>query len=302
MAVDIPFNKNLEFEYGKVSRLSPLVSRVIANNPSAFTFYGTGTYIVGKETVAIIDPGPADQVHIDAILKAIDGKNVSHILVTHTHSDHSPGCALLQQHVDAKTYALGVHGQGSTGKVRPRDNTEFGADWDFKPDVMLKDGETLSSSEWSLTGLHTPGHATNHLSFYLAQENALFCGDAVMGWSTTIVSPPDGNMIEYMHTLELLLERKDDIYYPTHGAPIKKPKDFVRSLYDHRLEREQQILDCISSGLHTINDMLPVVYSELDVNMYPAAARSLLATIESMLHRDRLRVDRFKGESFYYLK
>jgi len=163
---------------------------VIAENPGPFTFYGTGTYIVGRGQVAVIDPGPADQQHIDAILAATQGEVISHIFVTHTHVDHSPGCALLQQHVNAKTYAYACHGK----------------------------------EDWSLTGVFTPGHAANHMGFYLPQERALFCGDAVMGWSTTIVSPPDGNMVAYMHTLDRLLARDDDIYYPTHGAPIPNPK------------------------------------------------------------------------------
>jgi len=165
------------------------------------------------------------------------GRSTQHILVTHTHADHSPGCSLLQQHTDAKTYAMGKHGLG-----RVRDDSEFGADWDFTPDVQLSDGDELRTNEWSLSSVYTPGHAANHLSFYLAQENALFCGDAVMGWSTTIVSPPDGNMLEYMNTLERLLQRNDEFYYPTHGAPIEQAKGYVQALYEHRLERQQQVI------------------------------------------------------------
>jgi len=262
MTVDIPFQKHLEFEYGRVDQLSPLVRRVIANNPSAFTFYGTGTYIVGCNKVAIIDPGPADSDHINAILKATRGETITHILVTHTHLDHSPGCVLLQKHTDAKTYAFGK----------------------------------LESESWSLTSVFSPGHAANHLSFYLPLERALFCGDAVMGWSTTIVSPPDGNMVDYMHTLDRLLARDDDIYYPTHGAPITAPANYVQALYDHRLEREQQVIDCVAAGVHSINSMLPVVYSELDPAMYPAAARSLLATIECLVAKRRLHKD---GENYF---
>jgi len=145
----------------------------------------------------------------------------------------------------------------------------------------------------------TPGHAANHLSFFLEQENALFCGDAVMGWSTTIVSPPDGNMVDYMRTLKLLLARDDTIYYPTHGAPIESPNSYVRALYDHRTEREQQVLDCVASGLHTVEDMLPVVYSETDVSLYPAAARSLLATVECLLERKALST--MKNNNSYYV-
>lgn len=294
MAVDIPFQKHLEFEYGKVDQLSPLVRRVIANNPSSFTFYGTGTYIVGRDKVAVIDPGPADPDHIDAILNATVGESITHILVTHTHLDHSPGSELLQQYTDAKTFAFDKHGLGRTP-----DESDFGADWLFEPDIKLSDGEALESDSWSLSGVYSPGHAANHLSFYLAQERALFCGDAVMGWSTTIVSPPDGNMVDYMQTLERLLLREDNIYYPTHGAPIVAPKNYVQALYDHRLEREQQVIDCVVSGVQSVNAMLPVVYSELDPAMYPAAARSLLATIECLVAKKRLHQRVEDGEIFY---
>ena len=294
MAVDIPFQKHLEFEYGEVDQLSPKVRRVVANNPSRFTFYGTGTYIVGSGKVAIIDPGPSDPAHIDAILKATNGETITHILVTHTHLDHSPGCGLLQQHTDANTYAFGKHGLG-----RAEDESDFGADWLFDPDEKLADGETIDSENWSLTAVYSPGHATNHLSFYLSSERALFCGDAVMGWSTTIVSPPDGNMVDYMQTLDRLLARDDNIYYPTHGAPIASPHNYVQALYDHRLEREQQVIECVASGLYSVKAMLPVVYSELDPEMYPAAARSLLATIECLLAKKRLHKGDDDGEVYY---
>ncbi len=287
MAVDIPFQKHFDFEYGKVDRLSPLVRRVIANNPGSFTFTGTGTYIIGSGKVALIDPGPADQKHIDAILAATKDEEITHIFVTHTHTDHSPGCALLQQHTAAKTYAYSKHGSG-----REVDDAEFGADREFTPDVLLADGEDIHAEDWSLSAIFTPGHAANHLSFYLQQERALFCGDAVMGWSTTIVSPPDGSMVDYMKTLDRLLARllnaEDDIYYPTHGAPITSPLPYVQALYQHRLEREHQVLDCVKVGRHTLEDMLPVVYSELDPSMYPAARRSLLATVECLIAKQQL--------------
>lgn len=283
MAVEIPFQKNLDFDYGKADQLSPLIRRVIAENPSPFTFYGTGTYIVGRGQVAVIDPGPADQNHIDSILAALQDEVITHIFVTHTHVDHSPGCVLLQQQVNAKTHAYARHGSG-----RERDESDFGADWDFNPDVMLKDGESIGSETWSLEAVFTPGHASNHLSFYLPQEQALFCGDAVMGWSTTIVSPPDGNMVDYMKTLDRLLERDDSVYYPTHGAPIQNPDPFVRALYQHRLEREQQVADSVAAGLRSVSAMLPVIYSELDPSMYPAAQRSLLATIECLVEKKQL--------------
>lgn len=296
MAVEIPFQKKLDFEYGKVDRLSPLVRRVIAENPSPFTFFGTGTYIVGSGRVAVIDPGPADQSHIEAILSATRGEVITHILVTHTHVDHSPGCALLKQQVNAKTYAYARHGNGGE-----RDHSDFGADWEFQPDELLADNQTITSEIWSLTAIHTPGHAANHLSFYLPQEQALFCGDVVMGWSTTIVSPPDGNMIDYMKSLDRLLDRDDAIYYPTHGAPIDSPNLYVRALYKHRQEREQQVIDCVESGLHSVSAMLSVVYSKLDPTMYPAAQRSLTATIECLIEKQLLYSRSVDNEQHYFM-
>lgn len=291
MTTSIPFVKKIDFAYGIVDELSPLVRRVIANNPGSFTYTGTGTYIIGRGNVAIIDPGPADDAHIEALLAATEGETITHILVTHTHTDHSPGCKLLQRRCSAETWSFGPHGYGRSGS-RP-DQEKFGADVDFKPDNQVIDGQLVHGGdegqcEWTLECIHTPGHAANHLSFYLAQEKALFCGDAVMGWSTTIVSPPDGNMKEYMDTLSLLLRRNDPLYYPTHGAPVKSPQPFVEALYAHRVEREEQILRCVGEGLSTVSAMVPAVYSGVDSSLFPAAARSLFATVECLAEQGRL--------------
>lgn len=286
VAIEIPFNKEPEFTHGIADNLSPLVRRVIANNPGPFTYTGTGTYVIGTGKVAVIDPGPADTTHIEAILAAVEGETISHILVTHTHIDHSPGCRLLQKKCDAQTWAYGSHGLG-----KPRNDAEFGADYDFKPDVIVTDGQTIEGADWSLRCVHTPGHAANHLSFWLKQENALFCGDAVMGWSTTIVSPPDGNMKDYMDTLALLKARDDKIFYPTHGSPVTNPQEYLKALYQHRVEREEQALACIARGVDTIADMVPIIYSELDTAMHPAAAMSLFATVECLALQGRLTAD-----------
>jgi len=295
LAPAIPFNEKPEFTVGIPDRLSPLVRRVIARNPGPFTYTGTGTYIVGNGDVAIIDPGPADSAHIDAVLAAIEGEHVSHILVTHTHVDHSPGCALLQSACDAKTFGFGPHGLGRTEQLE-----EFGADYDFTPDVLLTNSESLAGQDWTLQALHTPGHAANHLSFYLPQENALFCGDAVMGWSTTIVAPPDGNMKEYMETLELLMKRQDDIYYPTHGSPVMNPQEFLVALHQHRVDREQQALACIERGVNTIDRMVPEIYTDLDPALHPAAAMSLFATVECLAQQGRLTAESITLEAEYY--
>ena len=280
----IEHNGAPDFEYGVVDQLSANVRRVICNNPGSFTFTGTGTYIVGTGEVAVIDPGPADKNHIAAILAATRGETITHILITHTHIDHSPGCRYLQQCCDAPSYAFGPHGiaEGDGG---------FGADTEFQPDHLLSDGEHLTIGGLQMQAVHTPGHASNHLSFYLACENALFCGDVVMGWSTTIVSPPDGNMKDYMESLQRLLDRDDSVYYPTHGAPVLEPQSYVRQLHAHRIERENQVLNCIESGINRVEDMLPMIYRDLDSSMLPAAKRSLLATVECLLDQMRITTD-----------
>jgi len=279
MSDSIDFNRLVEFTYGESVQLSPIVRRVIANNPSPFTFTGTGTYLIGSGEVAVIDPGPADQKHIDAILQATTGETITHILVTHRHIDHSPGCKLLQTHCSAETWAFDSQGLAS--------ENGFGLDTAFVPDNRLTDGEVVSSDKWQFECLHTPGHSSDHLSFHLAAENALFCGDVVMGWSTTIVSPPDGSMSEYMASLRRLMARSDSIFYPTHGAPIENPQAYVKQLYQHRVEREDQVFSCISNGAITLDAMVPVIYSDLDPSMYGAASRSLLATIEYLVESGR---------------
>jgi len=295
----IPFVTEFDFSYGIADQLSPRVRRVIANKPGSFTFTGTGTYIIGRGEVAIIDPGPADEAHIEALLTATAGETITHVLVTHTHTDHSPGCKLLLRHCDAETWSFGAHGEGGRKPVAHNaaaHDAQFGADTEFEPDHRLIDGQTLAGGAggetgWTLQCIHTPGHAANHAGFYLSEENALFCGDAVMGWSTTIVSPPDGNMKDYMATLALLHSRNDRIYYPSHGAPVENPQTFVAALQAHRIERENQILQCVENGYSTIMAMVPQVYSELDSSLYPAAARSLFATVECLAEQGRLHTD-----------
>lgn len=281
MSDAIDFNKNVEFTYGEADRLSPLVRRVIANNPGSFTFTGTGTYVIGNGRVAVIDPGPADQQHIDAILHATSGETITHILVTHRHIDHSPGCELLQALCGAETWAYPRVDEGESG---------FGLDTAFIPDNTVGDGDQIAGDDWQLECLYTPGHASDHLSFFLPHESALFCGDVVMGWSTTIVSPPDGNMLAYMNSLQRLMDRTDAVYYPTHGAPITDPQTYVGQLYQHRRDRENQIISCIREGANSLAAMVPVVYADLDPAMYGAASRSLLATIEYLVESGTLSV------------
>lgn len=297
MATPIPYNRELEFEYGRVDQITPLIRRVIANNPSAFTFHGTGTYIVGRGKVAIIDPGPDLAEHVDALLDAIRGETVSHILVTHTHIDHSPAVPALQAATGAPTYAYGPHG------TRPEDGaSEGGGDHDFMPDHRVSDGDAVTGEGWSVEAIHTPGHCSNHLCFSLREEDALFCGDHVMGWSTSIVSPPDGDMKDYMASLEKIAGHPAGRYFPTHGAPIDAPAPYVTALIAHRHQREDQILAELANGPATITEMVPRMYADVDPKLYPAAARSVLAHLLHMVETERVKADGDAGtESVYRL-
>ncbi len=285
MAVTVPFVKLDQPNHGRMERLSPLVRRVIAANPGPFTYTGTGTYVIGTGEVAVIDPGPLDQAHIDSILAGLGAERISHILITHTHLDHSPAAAPIKAATNALTYGFGPHGRSEDGTV-----VEAGGDMDFSPDQVIVGGDVVAGTGWTIDVVHTPGHTSNHLCFALREERALFTGDHVMGWSTTIISPPDGNMADYMASLELLLARNDEIYYPTHGAPITAPKDLVNALIAHRLEREDQILACLADGPRTLAQMVPVVYAAVDKRLHPAAARSMLAHLERMVAIGRVSV------------
>jgi glyoxylase-like metal-dependent hydrolase (beta-lactamase superfamily II) len=286
MPTEIPYNRDLEFEYGKVDELGLRIRRVIARNPSAFTFHGTGTYILGRGQVAIVDPGPDLAEHVDALLDAVRGETVSHILVTHTHTDHSPAVTAVQAATGAPSYAFGPHG------ARPEDGaSESGADYDFTPDHVVGDGDVITGNGWSVEALHTPGHCSNHLCFRLREEDALFCGDHVMGWSTSIVSPPDGDMAAYMASLEKVGKFGASRYFPTHGAPIEDPEPYVKALLAHRHEREAQIMAELASGPATITEMVPRMYAAVDPKLYPAAARSVLAHLIHMVETGRVKVD-----------
>ncbi len=295
MPEPIPFIRELDFAYGKPKALSPLIRRVIAHNPSPFTFHGTGTYIVGRGEVAVIDPGPAIPEHVAAILAALEGEKVSHILITHTHSDHSPASALLKAATGAPTHGFGPHPPGRSG-VR----VEEDGDHAFVPDVILREGDVVAGRGFHLEALHTPGHISNHLCFSLAEEKALFSGDHVMGWSTTVVSPPDGNMRDYMAALRRLLPREEKRYYPTHGAPIEEPAGFVARLIAHREEREAQILLALKEGARTIPDLVAIIYRDVPRHLHPAAARSVLAHLIHMHDSGRVATAGTPDEAAVY--
>jgi glyoxylase-like metal-dependent hydrolase (beta-lactamase superfamily II) len=272
--------------YGEVVEISPLVRRVLARNPSPFTFHGTATYIVGQGEVAVIDPGPDLPEHLEALVRSLKGETVKAILVTHTHRDHSPAAAALARLTRAPTYGFGPHG---TRRAMPP--VEEGADYGFVPDHRLTEGAEVSGPGWALRALHTPGHTSNHLCFALPQEKALFPGDHVMGWSTTVISPPDGDMRAYLDALGRLLERDDAVFYPTHGPPIRDPKPFVRALIAHRREREQAILACLERGKARIPDIVSAIYSETPASMHEAAARSVLAHLVHLVELGRVHCE-----------
>ncbi len=288
MAVKIPYLRELSFEYGHVETVAPGIRRVIAKNPSPFTFHGTGTYILGTGSVAVIDPGPADAEHIRNVMAAVAGERISHILITHTHMDHSPGAALIKAEVDANTYGFGPHG---AGKVAAGIVVEEGGDMDFTPDIQVGHRDVIQGGDWSIECVYTPGHTSNHLCFQLREQKALFTGDHVMGWSTSIISPPDGDMAAYMKSLELLLERDDSVYWPTHGPCILDPKTHVRAFIEHRLERQQQIIDCMRQGVSKIADMVPRMYTDTPEFMYPAAGRSVFAALEYIIAKGVARTE-----------
>ncbi|MBX3506230.1 MAG: MBL fold metallo-hydrolase [Parvibaculum sp.] len=289
MAVQIPYVREIEFEYGDCDEVSPLIRRVVAKNPSAFTYKGTGSYIIGHGDVAVIDPGPMLGEHVEALLRALEGETVSHILITHTHSDHSPAAEPLKALTGAETYAFGPHGSGQHGLDDVQ--VEEDGDMEFKPDVEVRHGDIIEGDGWTVECVYTPGHTSNHMCFALKEEKALFTGDHVMGWSTSIVSPPDGNMEQYMASLRLLLKRDDEIYWPTHGPAITDPKPFVRSFIAHREDRERQIMEQLAAGRTRIQDMVPIMYAAVDKKLYPAAARSVLAHMEHLVARGVVRTE-----------
>jgi glyoxylase-like metal-dependent hydrolase (beta-lactamase superfamily II) len=292
--VAVPFTRDFTVEYGRVEQVSPLIRRVVAENPGRFTFTGTGTYIVGHGQVAVIDPGPALPAHLEALTAALQGETVTHILITHTHGDHSPGAAPLKRATGAPTYGFGPHPLADVEARRGDESetpVEERSDLDFVPDVPTGDGDIIVGAGWTIEALHTPGHISNHLCFALAEEQALFTGDHVMGWSTTVIPSPDGDLGAYLQNLRRLLDRDDALYWPTHGPPITDPHPFVRALIAHREERTRQIVERLEAGDERIDQMVPVLYADVDPQLHPAAARSVLAHLVHLTELGQVEPD-----------
>lgn len=268
---------------GEAMRLSPLVARVLAPNPSAFTYTGTQSYVIGRDDVAIIDPGPAEDAHLDALIAAVGGRVVRGIVCTHTHRDHSPAAAPLAARLNAPIIGCAPLTLVDDG---PRADAAFDAH--YRPDDILADGALLSGDGWTIEAVATPGHTSNHLCYALKEENVLFTGDHVMGWSTSIVSPPDGDMGEYMRSMFKLLKRDDAVYYPAHGEAVENPQRLVRGMIGHRRHREGQILRHLDMGEdkgRSVADMVPEMYKGVDKRLHPAAARSVLAHLLDLQQR-----------------
>jgi glyoxylase-like metal-dependent hydrolase (beta-lactamase superfamily II) len=288
MPVEIPYRRELAFEYGRLERVAPGVRRIVARNPGPFTFKGTGTYVVGEGEVAVIDPGPELAEHIDALIAGLADEQVTHILVTHTHRDHSPAAKALKEATGAPTHGFGPHAGGKRGEL----GIEEGGDWDFVPDIVMHDGESVEGGGgtrgggWRFEAVHTPGHTSNHLCFALTDPGILFSGDHVMGWSTSVIAPPDGDMAAYMASLDKLLARRDSVYWPTHGPAITEPHRHVRAFIAHRRERESGIVDCLKAGCETIDSIVERLYVGLNPALHRAAGRSVLAHLIDLIGRD----------------
>lgn len=285
----IPFVPPPTFEYGRPDPVSPLIRRVIADNPGPFTFTGTGTYIVGGAGpgagVAVIDPGPLDDRHLAALLAAVQGQTVSHILVTHTHRDHAPLARPFAEAVGAPVLAARLPARPTHASAAPDDDD----DESFSPDVVLTGDERLAGDGWTIEALATPGHASNHMAFVLCEENALFSGDHIMGWSTTVVAPPDGDMTAYLASLDAVIARGFSTIWPTHGAPIVEPGPFLAAYRAHRLAREVQVLARLAAGDRRIADMIPALYAAVDSRLWPAASLSVWAHLIALERAGRVR-------------
>ena len=287
MPVEIPYRRDFAFEYGRLEPVATGIRRIVARNPGPFTFKGTGTYVVGEGEVAVIDPGPDLAEHVAALLASLDGERVTHILVTHTHRDHSPAARALKEATGAPTYGFGPHAGGQRGEA----GSEEGGDWDFVPDIVAHDGDGIVGGNWRFEAVHTPGHTSNHLCFALPDAGVLFSGDHVMGWSTSVIAPPDGDMASYMASLDKLLGRRDRVYWPTHGPAITEPEQHVRAFIAHRREREMGIIECLKSGCDAIEEIVERLYVGLAPALRRAAGRSVLAHLLDLIGRDIVAAD-----------
>ncbi len=289
----MPLSFDLVFEpaYGRAVEIAAGVARITANNPGPFTFHGTNSYLVGTDTLAVIDPGPDDDRHFETLMAAIGKRPVSHIFVSHTHRDHSPLAAALQRHTGAKILAQGPHRPVRPLRIGETNPLDASADTDFTPDIAMPDDSVVDGDGWKIRAVLTPGHCANHAAFALEGTGILFSADHVMAWATSIVAPPDGAMADYMASLDKLIERDDRLLLPGHGGPVTAPRAFMRGLKTHRKMRERAILERIRNGDRTIADMVKAIYRDTDPRLHGAAGLSVLAHLEDLVARDLVSTD-----------
>jgi glyoxylase-like metal-dependent hydrolase (beta-lactamase superfamily II) len=288
---DISFDRDFPLPVGTVEEVAPGIRRIVAPNPGPFTFTGTVTYIVGTGKVAIIDPGPKGDAHRDAVLDAVRGESVTHVLVTHTHRDHSPGAAAIKAATGATVLAQGVHRAARPSHENEKPALEAGNDRDFAPDALLADGEVVTGGDWALEAVAVPGHTANHMVYAWLGRGLTFVGDHIMGWSTSVVAPPDGSMADYMASLEKVAAREEDIYFPAHGPHIREARRFARSYIRHRQGREAAILYRLAKGAADIPTLVRAIYIGIDPRLVPAAGLSVLAHMEDLAERGVVATD-----------
>jgi glyoxylase-like metal-dependent hydrolase (beta-lactamase superfamily II) len=276
---------------GAAEHVSPLIRRIVAPNPGPFTYTGTCSYILGRSEVAIVDPGPADPDHIAALQRALARETLRYILVTHTHLDHSPAAKILSERTGAVIAGCAPHARASGSAGVAMKNLDGAHDASYSPDIVMRDGETLVCGDLHIEAIATPGHCANHLSFGLLEDQALFTGDHVMAWATTVIAPPDGSMRDYLASLNRLAARKDRIYWPAHGGPVRDPQRYVRALHHHRRQRENAILERLAKGDETIPIIVARIYEGVDARLHGAAAMSVLAHLHELIERGEARSD-----------
>jgi glyoxylase-like metal-dependent hydrolase (beta-lactamase superfamily II) len=291
MSDDIPFDRRFDLKPGQAEEVVSGVRRILCNNPSPFTYKGTVSYIVGQGRVAIIDPGPLDEAHIAALLNAVRGETVTHIFVTHTHRDHSPAAARIKAETGAPTLAEGPHRAARPLNIGELPRLDSGGDRDFMPDAVLADGDVIAGDGWALEAIATPGHTANHMAFALKGTELLFSGDHVMAWSTPVVAPPDGAMSDYMASLEKLSRRPEQVYFPGHGGLVRDAPRFVAHYIRHRRAREQSIMQQLSKGEADIPALVRAIYIGLDPRLAKAAGLSVLAHLEDLVAREKVRTE-----------
>lgn len=289
--MEIHFDRKFEPHYGEPVLVGDGVHRLTADNPSPFTFFGTNSYIVGTHTLAVIDPGPDDDSHLASLLEAIAGRPVSHIVITHSHRDHCALASRLKQSTGALIASMGGRPRVEASLLQPRAQAHVASLLPDEPDIKLMEGTRVDGDGWRLLAVHTPGHASDHAALALEGTGILFSGDHVMGWSTTVVVPPDGSMSDYMASLDKLLDREDHLYLPGHGGAIHRPRHFVTGLRQYRRAREAAILERLVAGDRTVEDLVAALYRDKSPSLLPGAASVVLAHLEDLASRGLVRGD-----------